>query len=204
MEQLIFFSIPGALMIGSVVVGWPQPNYYDKTYFWVAIIAITPMFGYIIHQIYRIGFERTGGFARESRTTLQTIVDAFREQRTLSIEEAFQVWEITFYSDEFPDSFRDHDRRTWHFIHAAWSAAFAAVLGLCALTISTYTQEPVGTVGLLLAFLNFGVYLVCWLKAGTAYRDLMEREIAVFRRHFSSFEVTFNHLYGSVPSRILV
>ena len=117
MESLIWFSIPGAVLVFAIVStnqAWFQSD-GSKV---LAAVAV-PAVGFCVHQLYRLLFELNGGFESKSRIALTRIQSEFAPKgkfKSRKLPKAFLIWETTFYSNEFPSPFRDHDRGAWRYI----------------------------------------------------------------------------------------
>ncbi len=171
MEQLIWFSIPGALLCATLFVVCSSSA--DEIVLW---IAVAPVIGFVVHQVFRLGFEVAGGFASKRRKVLYHII---QDLEVVSYKQAFLVWEVTFYSNDMPASFRDHDRGAWHYILSFWGISLAAFvsLGLCLLG---YLLVAHRSDVLYMALAQLVVLVIFALKGWTTYQSLMEQELAVF------------------------
>jgi len=179
MEELIWFSMPGAVLALAIAVVWPESvNAEAKAIIWVIFV---PMMGFSLHQLFRLVFEWTGGYARGSRAVLAHIknVLAPRENTVLSdLKRAFLVWEITFYSEKFPAAFRDHDRGSWHYILSFWSISLAAAIA-CVLAMFGFILLSRGPSLILVALGELGAALVFYFKGKSTYDSLIKQEVAI-------------------------
>jgi len=193
-EELIWFSMPGAVMALAIVTVWPSTvDSEPKVLLWVVLVPVT---GFMIHQLYRLIFESTGGFARKSRKVLHHIstVLAPRENFVVpNLERAFLIWETTFYSDDFPAPFRDHDRGTWHYILSFWSISLSAILALLLCLIGYFAITPNANL-LVVAIGELFIFLVFYLKGRSSYQSLGNQEIGVVRSHEELFLTTLKKL----------
>ncbi len=148
-------------------------------------IASVPVMGFIIHQAFRLCFEVTGGFARRTRKVVGYIAKECKMETNKNIsklEHAFMVWESSFYSDNFPSSFREHDRGTWHYVLSFWSIAFAACLALFVVIahLIVYPCYYRGN-GTIIISIIFEVFIcICfYAKGNKTYNSLIKQEVAM-------------------------
>ena len=139
MEQLIWFSMPGAFVV--IALAFVCPDVVGTTEKAALLIVLIPVIGFFVHQAFRLLFElsdgfkirpQSGGFKRRSRIALDYIINNLGPKEgieNMDRENAFLVWEITFYGEKFPKAFRDHNRVTWHYILSFWSTSFASFIG---------------------------------------------------------------------------
>lgn len=197
MEELIWFSVPGAVLAGAIVTVWPATaDTEPKAVVWV---VIAPIIGFIIHQFFRLLFESSGGFAHRSRTVLHLISTVLPRRvnlPALSLEKAFLVWEVTFYSEDFPSSFRDHDRGAWHYILSFWGIGMAAAIALVVCLSGSYFGTGQSTNTQLMALLDFCVAVIMYFKGRATFRSLMQQETAIFHVHEGLFLKTVQQLDG--------
>jgi hypothetical protein len=101
LQELIWFSIPGFVMAAAIIAVWSSMiDSEPKTVLWIILV---PVIGFIIHQLYRLIFEATGGFARKSRKVLHHISKILAPRGNVPVpdlKQAFLVWEIVFYSEQ--------------------------------------------------------------------------------------------------------
>jgi hypothetical protein len=71
METLIWFSVPGAILGIAIIAASPTLVQSDGSKF-LAAVAV-PVFGFFVHQFYRVLFEVRGGFSCKTRTALDRI-----------------------------------------------------------------------------------------------------------------------------------
>lgn len=194
MQELIWFSIPGFVMAAAIVAVWPSSiDSEPKTVLWIVLV---PVIGYIIHQLFRLIFEATDGFARKSRTVLHHISTVLAPRENIpapDLKQAFLVWETVFYSDEFPAPFRDHDRGAWHFILSFWSISFSATIALI-LCLIDYFFISSDEYLLGIAFGEFSIALIFYLKGGSTYQSLTRQETAIVYNYEKIFLATLKKL----------
>jgi len=194
MEELIWFSMPGAVMAAAIAAVWPSTvDSESKIVVWVVVV---PVIGFIVHQLYRLLFETTGGYARESRTVLQYISNVLAPRENLTVPgpiKAFLIWEITFYSDDFPESFREHDRRMWHYILSFWSITLSATLSMSLCLIGYLVMSRSNSI-LLVAGAELIVAIVFYFKGRSSYQSLVRQETAMAHNHESIFLATLRKL----------
>ncbi len=190
MENLIWFSAPGAVLAIAIICTNPGLVKTDVSGF-LAAVAV-PVLGFGIHQFYRLLFEMTGGFARKSRPALKHIQNVIAPENGIENcdrEKAFLIWETTFYSDEFPSSFRDHNRGAWHYILSFQSTALAAVLGASWIGVSyCIGSRPSHPAEFVLGEVAAGIVFA--LKGHYTYQSLMKQELASTFAWYSLFAKT--------------
>ena len=127
MNELIWFSIPGAVLLYAARILFPSLRASPDA----LVIAAAPVIGFLFHQLYRTLFELCGGWESPRRAVLSAIRSAYAISDT-DRHTIFLIWETTIYSDGIPDGFRDHDRGTWHYIMSFRSISLSAALaGIC-------------------------------------------------------------------------
>ncbi len=102
MNELIWFSIPGAISLLALHLAFPDRVANVN----VLAIASAPVLGFILHQFYRTLFE----FGRGWETNNRPVVALLRETYKIPDSEKskpFLIWETTFYSAGIPDAFRE-------------------------------------------------------------------------------------------------
>lgn len=194
MDELIWFSIPGAVISFAVIMVFPEVINTDSKF--VAIVFLSPLIGFVIHQSYRLVFELTGGFARKSRTVIDRILKELATEENIALknrESAFMVWEITFYSEGFPSPFMNHDRGAWHYILSFWSITFAAVLSMLFCILAYFTFAPVPN-SAIAAILELVIGLIFYYKGLTSYRSLCAQEVAITHTHKELFVKTLKKI----------
>jgi hypothetical protein len=193
-EELIWFSMPGAVIVMAVITVWPSTVDSDsKVLLWVVLV---PVIGFIIHQLYRLIFESTGGFARKSRKVLRYISTVLAPRENIAVpnlERAFLIWETTFYSGDFPAPFRDHNRGTWHYILSFWSISLSAILALLLCLIGYFVITPNVNI-LLVAIGELFISVLFYLKGRSSYQSLVKQEIAVVHNREELFLTTLKKL----------
>jgi hypothetical protein len=193
MEELIWFSIPGAVLAAAIIAVWPSSVTSANSIIWVVLV---PLIGFVAHQTFRLIFELTGGFARRSRITLRYISKAIARQESvpeLSFDQAFLIWEIVFYSDDFPAAFRDHDRGAWHYILSFWGVSLSAMLSI-ALCLTGYVAILRTTEVLLVAVAELLIAVIFYLKGRSTYYSLIRQESALVSVHENLFIAAFKKL----------
>jgi hypothetical protein len=106
---------------------------------------------------------------------------------------AFLIWEVTFYGEKVPASFRDHDRGAWHYVMSFWSVAFVAVLatpfvsGVAACQTNNHSLWRWAGVLVLIT----GVFV---LKGILTARSLCHQECCIFKKYGDAFEETAHML----------
>jgi hypothetical protein len=94
---------------------------------------------------------------------------------------------MTFYGKDTPESFRDHVRRSWHYILSFWGMALAGFAGflLCVLRMGCGwgTQSVV-----VVALADLVAAIVFSFKGKKTYDFLREREVAFFRSDRKPFD----------------
>lgn len=175
MNKLIWFSVPGSIIVTSLVFAgiWPEVNSSG-----VALLTAgaVPVIGFIFHQLFRCMFEKWFGYDWNQRR----VISEFRNQwpdDNLSEKDAFPIWEATFYGPSFPEGFREHDRGAWHYIVSFWSGALAAIVAFLIL-IATESLWAI-------AFPSVGIIL--GIKGYQTWASLCDQESLIFRRHIDLF-----------------
>jgi hypothetical protein len=194
MEQLIWFSIPGAIL--GVPIALIYPQIFSSTAYSIVAVALFPVIGFILHQFFRLCFEKTGGFARKSRTSLDHILKELELQESIRDSRPdirFLVWEITFYGKEFPPAFFEHDRRCWHYILSFWSVALAAFLAV-AIAMCGFLFQRMDNHLLMVALAELLLGVVFCLKGYSTYHGLIKQEIAVFHKYKDLFRQTVDSI----------
>lgn len=187
MEDLIWFSMPGAVLAVAIVVMCPA--IVDTEAKAIILAVLMPGIGFSVDQIFRLIFEWTGGYARKSRTVLLHIMNVLAPRENIALSElkkAFLVWEITFYEDEFPAAFRDHDRGSWHYILSFWSISLAAALAFVFAMFGLVFLSRNASL-LLVALAELGAALVFYFKGKSTYNSLVRQEVAVVHNHEGLF-----------------
>ncbi|MBI3799287.1 MAG: hypothetical protein HY268_20270 [Deltaproteobacteria bacterium] len=203
LEQLIWYTVPGALVVAAMLLVWPHVLQPDGMT--ALIIAGTPLLGFVIHQAYRLFFEWRGGFTQESRRSLDILWQAIArpcgfENSDHRYTKSFLIWEITFYGEEIPEGFRGHDRGAWHYIlsfrASSWSSFFAAFILVWAILWRTYTNTQQGSLFYLIiaALVAVAVGFIFCFKGKQTHESLMNQEIAVIYRYAEKFSETARKL----------
>jgi hypothetical protein len=97
MNELIWFSVPGAIAICAIYLLCPRIGSAPAA----VLIGVVPMLGFILHQTYRTFFEAFGGWESPRRSVLASIQAAYRIDQSQRYA-AFLIWETTFYSNDIP------------------------------------------------------------------------------------------------------
>jgi len=185
MKQLIWFSVPGAFLVFAFVVTYPGSVGPHAV---AALIAGTPVIGFLLHQGFRVVFELCKGFESQHRSVLNQIADDFGLQGKDRLRQAFEIWEITFYGKDFPPAFRDHDRGAWHYILSFWSGALAGPIGLILLAVLTcWYDSHVRLAIFTVAPLSVSVVILA-LKGYQTYRSLVAQELAAYKANYKHFK----------------
>ena len=184
MNELIWFSVPGAVGLYALHLAFPGNSSNGG----LLVIASAPILGFILHQLYRTVFEACHGWETIRRPVLTLI------KKEYNLDDAnprlpFLIWETSFYSDGVPDSFRENNRSGWHYVMSFRSIAFAsAIAGIALACIPAFwqsTEMPGAQIGL------FGALaLLFWLKGRLTYSSLTDQECAAFRRYRPAFDST--------------
>ncbi len=186
MDELIFYSIPGALVMLSAIALRPSSTDLSPVQA-VLGAALVPLVGYIFHQLYRLLFEFTGNFERASRRAITYIHSTLPRPDAVPItrRQAFLIWELGIYHKDVSAPFRDHDARSWHFILSFWASSLAALLGCAAVIVASllpYKMTPLWPAWPLL-----GVGLLLLLKGRNTYNSLNDQEVAFVRTNQQLF-----------------
>ena len=195
MEELIWFSIPGAVFTIALVTIFPSLIESDAKS--VVLALSVPVTGFIIHELFRLLFELTGGFARKSRKVIDFLMQEIAPTENIKLssrESAFMVWEITFYSDGIPSSFLNHDRGAWHYLLSFWGISMTAFIAACFCLIAYFVVRQ-GTIPIWVALFEALVGVTFYWKGLTTYRSLVEQEIAIVKMHKELFVKTLKALH---------
>jgi hypothetical protein len=185
MEQLVWYSIPGALFMFTLSLFYPELK--EDSLVAVAIGG-TPIIGFIIHQAWRTLFELFGGFHHKRRMIILEIMKQYGISTDSRL--AFLIWEITFYSDKLPSSFRDHDRGVWHYVMSFWSVVLASALSIGAIySLSAVTGTSIqNTISWSLFFLAIGATFL--IKGILSACSIGRQEVGVFKKYREHFDET--------------
>jgi len=123
MDKLIWFSIPGGIAVFSI--GLVLPIIFNGSYVGITIVAI-PILGFIIQQVWRLFFELFWGYNSKNRNIISTLMRDYN----LNNNDAFLLWELTLYSENISDSFRNHDRGVWHYVMSFYSCSLASIISI--------------------------------------------------------------------------
>lgn len=199
MQELIWYSMPGALLMTAIALVWPESLDTDGKR--LVFAALIPLVGSAIHQAFRAAFEATGGFERSSRKVPITIMKtlATSERRVLtSRHQAFLVWETSFYSAEFPAAFREHDRGAWHYILSFWGMALAGLAGTF-LFLGAYLFQAAHRRFLVASLLEVAVAGTFALKGFLTYRSLVSQEEAIAHQNPALFSAALLKSGSAAP-----
>jgi len=184
MSELIWYSIPGAIVIFALYLVSPSICSSQA----VVIIASTPVLGYVVHQLYRTIFELFRGWESSRRPVLKMIRDTYNLDSS-ERNSPFLIWETTLYSDKIPNAFRDHNRASWHYVMSFRSICFASVISgfiiACFPKFWSYQSHPVL---IICGFLAIGI--IFWLKGKLTYLSLTRQECAAFKKYNEAFKCT--------------
>lgn len=181
MNELIWFSIPGAICLIAFYLVFPRIGPQNE----VITVALAPVVGYVIHQTYRAIFESLRGWETPSRAVIELIRKEYKLEgngRRLP----FLIWEATFYSDRIPDAFREHNRGSWHYIISFRSVSFAAAISAVGVFLIPLMNERRQPILLSLVFITLG--LLFWWKAKLTNDSLSRQECAAFWTYRPGFD----------------
>lgn len=199
MKELIWYSMPGALLMTAIAIVWPESIDTDGKR--LVFAALIPLVGFAVHQAFRTAFEATGGYERKSRKVLGTIVATLAPTagRVLSSRhQAFLVWETSFYSDDFPAPFREHDRDAWHFILSFWGMALAGFTGTLVF-LGAYFFQATHHRLLVAALIEFAIAGMFTAKGWLTYRSLVAQEEAVAQQSPDVFSAALSKAGSATP-----
>jgi hypothetical protein len=178
MNELIWYSFPGGLVTLTIGLLYPDAVSDDEglSEAKVAVlIGLTPLVGFLFHQLFRLGFELSDGFARKSRTVLDPLQVGYSTSGIANRHLAFLLWETVFYGKDTPESFRNHVRRSWHYILSFWGMTLAGLFGVLIAALRLASAEALATrVGIA----DLVVSAIFWWKARTTYVALRTQEVA--------------------------
>lgn len=179
MEQLIWFSMPGAVLAAAIVTVWPKTlDTEPKAIAWVVLV---PAIGFIVHQLYRLLFESTGGYARKARAVIQHIMNVLAPRVDTPLTDpnkAFLVWEIAFYSEKFPAAFRDHNRGAWHYVMSFWGISLSGVISSLLAAVGFVFVSSTGP-PLFVALGELLIAVLFYFKGRSTYKSLVRQEVAL-------------------------
>jgi hypothetical protein len=205
LQELIWFSIPGFTIVAAIVAVWPSLTIMQtspstdviSTPKVALLVVLVPVVGFIVHQIFRLIFEKWGGFARKSRKVLHHISKVLAPRENIAVPDlkrAFLVWETVFYSDKFPAPFREHDRRSWHFIISFWSISFSAVIAILICGVGYLYTSPNYLLLGVITVSELLIGLIFYFKGMSTYQSLIDQEIAVVFDNEEIFLTTIKKL----------
>jgi len=187
MNELIFFSVPGFIVALSVIGIYPDIITSTSSQKIVALALITPLLGYILHQVFRLFFENTGGYSRKSRAVVKYIVEKLAPQESMSVSylQAYLVWEIALHDTKDFSNFLTHVSKTWHFTLSFWITTFSSIVGIIFTLCFSYYLHT--TANLFILSLQ-GILGLIFLQRGfNIYKTLNEQEVAFLRKNESVF-----------------
>jgi hypothetical protein len=188
MEELIWFSFPGAILTITLIVFFPKLLFSQTTV--VLLLASAPIFGYIVQEFYRLLFDIFNGYDSKSRIVLNEIIKLSPKDNKINRKEAFLVWEATIYSDKFPDSLRTHYKQLWHYMFSFDAMATASIISILIITIFKISSRGFEIV---IPFLLIGGIFL-WKKS-TTYKSLNEQEVFAFYKFTKQFQDNLDILY---------
>ena len=177
MEQLIWCTIPGALLVTALVI----PGFWltRDTSGWTAItICTAPVVGLVMRETFRCLFNTWFRFRLPRWRVLGSIMRT-QGDCSMGAKDAFVIWECGLCSDTFPAAFRDHLTRSMDRMFAYGSVSFAALCGLPYLLFGEATTAAVVYVGVALAFACLGHQL--WQVLDREQARMFEMHRNVFR-----------------------
>ncbi|MBI4559626.1 MAG: hypothetical protein HY706_18720 [Candidatus Hydrogenedentes bacterium] len=178
MNDLIWFSVPGAFLVAaSLIAKWPFAINCNSVGDSILTAVAIPLVGFVCHQLFRVLFEWRFGFEWPKRKVISKIWTL--GEKELNSHDAFLIWECTFYGKCFPEHFREHDARCWHYILSFWSGTLAAVLSAVILTCQS-------KVGWAIGFLVIAA-LLAW-KGDLTWWSICDQEVQVFNKLRRLFE----------------
>lgn len=191
MDQLIFYSVPGFVFAISLLWIFPNIILSDKNQAIVAMALFTPIAGYLIHEIYRLFFELSGGYHRKSRLVLKYIQEISEKDKkiTIPILDAFLVWEHAIYGEKDYEGFVVHNARSWHYILAFWSTAMASSGGILLSIIYSVVNKidfisnfknPIFN---LISAIQLSVVVIFIIRGNNVYRENNIQEVSFIRIH---------------------
>ena len=108
-------------------------------------------------------------------------------------EKAFLVWEITFYGENFPKAFRDHNRVTWHYILSFWSTSFASFIGFLVALYGIFSA-PIEVSLVAVLIIEVIAVVTFYLKGKSTQNSLYNQEKAVVYQYEDLFLETFRKI----------
>lgn len=190
MEQLIWYTIPGGIALAAFILTHLAQISTSQV---VAAVAASPIVGFVLHQAARTIFEFFYGYDSERRRVVALLMERINdgeEDRTCLRRKAFLTWELTFYSNDVPEAYRQHDRGSWHYIMSFWSVCIAAAIGI--VVILSSPSSRVEMYGWILVYVCIGVLFV--VKALLTIRSISEQEVALVRKYKDAFLATAGQL----------
>jgi hypothetical protein len=175
MNELIWFSIPGAIVILPIAL-IISDRFLCKDWVTGLIIVGVPVLGFIIHQFWRFMYEFCGGYSSRRRIVIKTIKNNFGITKS---KDAFLIWEITFYK-QVDESFRAHDRGAWHYIMSFYSCMLASIFSILIMLLNfSIIYSQISNVFWILIILYLLVGILFIGKAKLTGRSLEDQEKAI-------------------------
>jgi len=179
MKELIWYSIPGAIFQSILALYIYKHCPLEKDINQVAFLFTAPIVGFIIHQTARLLFEGILGYNSTIRYVIKDIKKAYNLENN---NKAFLIWELTFYGKDVPESFREHNRGTWHYIMsfiACWLASLSAIWFCYSFNVSNNWRIYLALTMIFLIFL---------IKMFQTYKSLNEQERYYFEKRKCEFD----------------
>lgn len=217
MDELIFYSIPGAISTLVFAFIWKGDITQDRLELF-SLIAGTPLIGYLSHQIFRIVFENiSGGYSCSSHKVVTYICETLSKGivlTPLTREQAFLIWDITVFSNSKFNGFREHNARSWHYLIGHWVSLMVSIIWLIfllfSLKLSTIVSSMFSLVtsifsgkiificfwkshDLIVGCLSFFLLLlifIFFLRSHYVYKSINDHEITLIITNKEEFEIT--------------
>lgn len=196
MKDLIWFSIPGAILILPIIFLFNGDLQSEDSFIGIILVSV-PVCGFILHQAWRLIFEAFGGFSSKKRKVIHEIQNKdWKIKKQLNRYDAFHVWELTFYSCGIDPSFRDHDRGAWHYIMSFLSCFVASIFGIL-LFIYDYLRDPcLKSFQWIWVIIYILIAIIFFFKARLTRDSLEQQEIAILKLHEDKFQTTAEDLFN--------
>ena len=195
MESLVWYSIPGVIVVATIsLIALSELKLMTSPFFAVSLAFLIPTCGFVVHQLMRVLFEGTGGFARKSRLAMNEICNWAKTEHNVDIDcrKAFLVWESAFYGEGFPEAFREHNRGVWHYILSFWGVSLACLLS--AMTTTVFFSINSDRLELFISSIfSLALYFMFRKKGFQTYHSLNKQEKMLFWRKSGIFK---DHLYA--------
>jgi hypothetical protein len=135
MQQLMWFSIPGGLLVTAAWL-W-RPSLVGEDPNEVLLAAIVVGAGFIANQVWRSIFERFFGYHDKKRAAFVRIQellglgarpnDPAEGAKWDANRDDHNTFHLNLYSDAIPSSFREHNRGSWHYYIGLRTSAWTSV-----------------------------------------------------------------------------